>query len=130
MADEKDATLDLLGTTDPMRWAIEFEERVLAEIDHNGDVDRDVLVGWFANAMQAKESSILGLGTHKFTTEELHELVFLVGGAATGPCLSNAPGLVMPSEEVIEGINRVLAEKGLPTSDPKEADDLLESQPE
>lgn len=107
-----DSTAALLGTTDPQRWAQEFRETVLDGVDV---VEQDVLIGWFANAMQAKESSILGVGTHKMSTEELHELVFLVGGAATGPCLKNGPDLVMPTEEVIEGINAVLAARGLPT---------------
>lgn len=114
-----DRGVELLGTTDPQRWAVEFEESVLAGFGDDVNIDRDVLVGWFANAMQAKESSILGLGTHKLSTEELHELVFEVGGAATAPCLAGAPDLVMPAEEVIEGINGVLASKGLPISEQK-----------
>ena len=116
----KDATLDLLGTTDPVRWAQEFRERVLDGADI---IDLDVLIGWFANAMQAKESSILGLGTHKLTTEDLHTLVFEAAGAATAPCLSGAPGLVMPTEEVVEGVNAVLASKGLPTSVDRHGDE-------
>jgi hypothetical protein len=105
----------LLGTTDAREWAASFVEMFPNTVGASG-LDEETLVGWFANAFQAKESSILGPGTHKLTTDELHELVFLVGGAATGPCLKNAPELVMPTEEVTEAINRVLAEKGLPVA--------------
>lgn len=107
---------DLLSTTDPQQWAQAFEDRFgpLILADNGEEIDQGDLIAWFANAMQAKESSILGPGTHKFSTEELHELVFQVGGAATAPCLAGCPDLVMPTEEVTEGINAVLRDHGYP----------------
>lgn len=108
--------VDLLSTTDPQRWAQAFEDRFGPRIlaDNGEEIDQGDLIGWFANAMQAKESSLLGSHTHKLTTEELHELVFQAGGAATAPCLAACPDLVMPTEEVTEGINRVLSDHGYP----------------
>lgn len=121
-----DAT-ELLGTTDPQKWAEAFVEQFAGEIVKD-EIDVDQIQGWFANAMQAKESSLIGTISedvpdapearpHRFSTDALHELVFLVGGAATGPCLRNSPDLVMPTEEVTEEINRILTEKGLPSTD-------------
>jgi hypothetical protein len=178
MADDTQRTDDkateLLGTADPRRWAEAFVDAFPGAIAEHG-VDEETLIGWFANAMQAKETAIekaaredsddapepkvdspfdelfdaaaltvayprpfmendehqqqrlsaalaearrmVRAQPHRFSTEELHTLVFEVGGAATAPCLAAAPTLVMPTEEVTDGINAVLAEKGLPPAE-------------
>lgn len=145
MADETQRTEDstdaigaeLLGTPDPRRWAEAFID-AFGTPEKNGEIDEDLMLAWFSNAMQAKETAIEKAARensddaaeerpHRFTTAALHELVLQVAGAAAGTCMRNAPDLVMPSEELIVDVNAVLIDKGIPEtksgpSDPREGE--------
>lgn len=115
------STQGLLGTTDPRAWATAFLEQfadaiALLRQARYERIDDGTMIGWFANAMQSKETAVMGPGTHRLSTEELHELVFQAGGVGSVCVMALAPSVVMPSQEIIEGLNRLLSEKGLPAS--------------
>lgn len=140
--------VDLLSTTDPAVWASEFirlfaNKRVEGSlVDDEGVVDAELMIGWFANAMQAKETEIEALlrkqsgdddeaeperenpNLHKLTTDELHELCFLVAGAASSPFMKAHPDFVMPTEELTAEVNRTLADKGFPIAEQNSPEEL------
>lgn len=126
----------LLGSTDPGFWARTFLER-FDEDEVGHDIDESDLVGWFSSAFQAKETALREDNDeddapddgpdeitrlrgeargrpHRFSTEELHELAFQIGGVASLPLLKSS-GEVMPAEEVAREVNVILESLDLPT---------------
>lgn len=56
IVDENDPMEQLLSSTDAMQWAREFERCKRENNWSLDDIDVNLMVGWFANAMAAQES--------------------------------------------------------------------------
>jgi hypothetical protein len=130
-------SIELLGTADPQAWAQAFVEQFKGNVCGAERLDEGAMIAWFSNAMQAKETALQERREeasqdepdapdeitrlrgeargrpHRFSTSELHELAFQIGGAAALPLLKST-GAVMPAEEVAEEVNMILADFGLP----------------
>jgi hypothetical protein len=77
---------------------------------------RGTMVGWFANAIEAGRDAGQRAERERPLMEKLHELLFQVAGAATTPLLQDHPDYVFPSERVLERVNEVLDDFGIPRS--------------
>jgi len=78
----------------------------------------DLIAAMISAAEQAHEDAEAGrtipmVGKESFRAEEVVEIAMVSAGAATAPLMADHPGYVFPAERVIEGVNRVLAERGL-----------------
>ena len=109
---EKDSLNHLVGETDAQIWARTW----LETIAQNPAIPADeaTMIGWFANAIMSGFDAGVKQEHERPLLEKIHELVFQVAGAATSPLLQDNPEYVFPSERVIENVNRILEEFGIP----------------
>lgn len=78
----------------------------------------DLIAAMIQAAEQARDDAAAGrtvplVGKDSFRAEEVAEIAYVAAGAATAPLMHDHPDYVFPSERVAEGVNIVLAERGI-----------------
>jgi len=104
--------MKLIGNTDAMVWAQEFVKMVRE--NPSIPTDAGTMVGWFANAIMSGYDEGVRHEQHRDFMEKLHEVIYQAAGAATMPFMKAHPDMVFPDGEVIEGIEAVLKDFGIP----------------
>lgn len=105
-------TDQLIGNTDAQTWAATFLETCK---EHPAvATDEGALIGWFANAIMAGYDEGVRHEQHRDFMEKLHEVIYQAAGAATMPFMKAHPDMVFPDGEVVEGIEAVLKDFGIP----------------
>jgi hypothetical protein len=101
----------LIGCIDAQEWAREF-----VKTDHLLHVGQDegAMLAWFSAAIMSGYDAGQKAERERDFMERLHEVIYQAAGAATSPFMEDHPDYVFPSERVIEGIERVLKEFGIP----------------
>lgn len=103
---------DLVGETDAQVWARTWIEMI--SDNPNIPTDEETMVGWFANAIMAGYDQGRRAEQQRNFMDKLHEIIFQAVGAATGVMLRDNPEYVFPSEKVMEAVEKVLVEFGIP----------------
>lgn len=78
----------------------------------------DLIAAMIGAAEQARDDAEAGrsiplVGKESFRAEEVVEIAFVAAGAATAPLMADHPHYVFPDVRVKEGVNLVLAERGI-----------------
>ena len=109
---EVNLDLDLVGETDATVWA----KKWIAIIAEKPSIPTDemTMVAWFASALMSGYDQGRKVEQRRNFMEKLHEIIFQAVGASTGVMIRDNPDYVFPSEEIIEEVERVLAEFGIP----------------
>jgi len=105
-------TLDLVGEMDARVWVKAWEETLL-ENPHI-PLDEGAMLAWFSNALMTGYDKGRQYEQKRDIVEKLREIIFQAAGAATRPLLEDHPDYVFPSERVIEAIEYVCADFGIP----------------
>jgi hypothetical protein len=102
----------LVGCTDAQVWAQKFIEtqRIAPDIA----TDEGTMIGWFANAIMSGWDAGARHERERDFMEKLHEVIYQAAGAATLPFMQDHPDYTFPSERVVEGIEAVLKDFGIP----------------
>jgi hypothetical protein len=102
----------LVGCTDAQVWARKFIEtqRVAPDIA----TDEGTMIGWFANAIMSGYDAGQKAERERDFMDKLREVIYQAAGAATLPFMQDHPDDVMPTERVIEGIEAVCRDFGIP----------------
>jgi hypothetical protein len=111
----------LVGETDATMWGKAFMQ-MLAEQEGEGaqlPVGEGQMITWFAGAIMSGYDLGLAHERRRDIVEKLREVVFQAAGAATVPFMQDHPDYVFPDQRVIEGIEAVLRDFGIPASRPE-----------
>lgn len=78
----------------------------------------DLILAMIQAAEQARDDALAGrtiplVGKSEFPAEEVAEIAHVAAGAASTPFMRDHPTYVMPSEEIVELVGAVLAERGI-----------------
>jgi hypothetical protein len=86
------------------------------------------MLGWFANAIMSGYDAGVKHERERDFMEKLHEIIYQAAGAATGPFMEANPQMVFPDRHVIERIEFVLREHGIPPREREERVDVEDSE--
>ncbi len=106
---------DLIGETDADHWVKRWLE--LMEVNPDIAHDEGAMRAWFAGAIMAGYDDGQRVERMRDIGDRLREVIFQAAGAATRPLLEDHPHYVFPSERVLEAVEEVCADFGIP---PKE----------
>jgi hypothetical protein len=102
----------LIGETDAQVWARAFVRTVH---DHPTiPFDEGTMTSWFANAIMAGYDDGAKHERQRDWMDKLREVIYQAAGAATLPFMQDHPDDVMPTERVIEGVEAVCRDFGIP----------------
>jgi hypothetical protein len=105
----------LRNNTDARIWVDEWL-KTIAE-DSSIATDKDTMIIWFSNAIITGYDSGRKFERRIDIVDKLREIIFQAAGAATRPLLEDHPNYVFPSERVVEAIDYVCADFGIPTTE-------------
>jgi hypothetical protein len=103
---------DLIGETDAKLWVKNWIET----ISENPSIptDKGTMLAWFSVAIMAGYDQGRRDEKKRDIVEKLREMIFQAGGAATQPLMEDHPDYVFPSERVVERIEQVCIDFGIP----------------
>lgn len=101
----------LLGTMDAQEWARDF---VKTDALFHVAQDEGAMLAWFSGALMTGYDAGQKAERERNFMEKLHEVIYQAAGAATAPFMEDHPKYIFPAERVVEGIERVLKEFGIP----------------
>jgi hypothetical protein len=119
-------TRSLIGCTDAQVWAKTFVE--IVQENPTIPTDEGTMIGWFANAIMSGYDEGMSKERRRDISDKLRELAFQSAGAASVPFMMDHPDYVMPTEQITEGVNKVLEDFGIPTGDDEDDGEPVSSE--
>lgn len=104
--------LNLFGQTDAMIWV----DRWIENLSANSDIatDEGTMLSWFSNAIEAGREAGRKAEQQRNIVEKLNEIIYQAVGAGTGVILKDNPEYVFPAEQIVEAVDEVLTDFGIP----------------
>lgn len=105
------AYAELIGETDAQKWAHEFAK--VAELRPDIPRDEGTMIGWFANAIMAGYDQGARNERNRGIVSIIREIAFESAGAGSGAVMKRAPDVIMPDEEIMKSVTKILSEFGI-----------------